>query len=139
MYALYTDDSILARPNKNEVDEIIKLMKKAKLNITDEVEDFLGVNIERRSDGSVKLSQPHLIKQILNDLKMDKQPIKIKDTPAASCKILHKHDDSADFDNLFHYRLVIGKLNYLEKCTRPDILYATHQCARFTENLKVQH
>ena len=56
MYALYTDDSILAGPNKDEVDKINRLMKKAKLNITDEgnVEDFLGVNIERRSDGDRK-------------------------------------------------------------------------------------
>ena len=141
MYALYTDDSILAGPDKGEVDEIINLMKKAKLDITDEgnVEDFLGVNIVRREDGSVKLSQPHLIKQILSDLKMDRQPLKVKDTPAASSKVLHEHSKSVDFDNSFHYRSVIGKLNYLEKCTRPDISYATHQCARFTENPKVQH
>ena len=141
LYALYTDDSILAGPDKGEVDEIIKLMEKANLNITDEgnVEDFLGVNIDRRSDGTVKLSQPHLIKQILHDLKMDKQPLKMKDTPAASSKILCKHGDSDRFDNSFHYRSIIGKLNYLEKCTRPDIAYATHQCARFTENPRVEH
>ena len=141
LYALYTDDSILAGPNKDEVDDIIKLMRKAKLNITDEgnVEDFLGVNIERREDGSIKLSQPHLIKQILCDLKMDGLPVKEKDTPAASSRILLKHEESKEFDNSFHYRSVIGKLNYLEKCTRPDIAYATHQCARFTEKPKVQH
>ena len=34
---------------------------------------------------------------------------------------------------------MIGKLNYLEKCTRPDIAYAAHQCAGFTENPKVEH
>ena len=70
---------------------------------------------------------------------MDKQPLKINDTPAASSKVLHKHSKSIDFDNSFHYQSVIGKLNYLEKCTRTDISYATHQCAQFTENLKVQH
>ena len=141
IYVLYTDDSLLAGPNKNEVDEIIKQMKRAKLDITDEgnIEDFLGVNIERRDDGSVKLSQPHLIKQIISDLKMDAHNLKIKDTPAASSKILSKFPKSQDFDRSFHYRSVIGKLNYLEKCTRPDIAYAAHQCARFTENPKVEH
>ena len=141
LYALYTDDSILAGPDKKEVDEIIDQMRKAKLDITDEgnVEDFLGVNIERRTDGTVKLSQPHLINQILKDLKMDKQPIRSKETPAASSKILSKFPESQAFDNSFHYRSVIGKLNYLEKCTRPDIAYATHQCARFTENPKIEH
>jgi hypothetical protein len=33
---------------------------------------------------------------------------------------------------------IIGKLNYLEKSTRPDIAYAMHQCARFTSNPKVE-
>ena len=141
LYALYTDDSILAGPNKEEVDAVIEQIRRAKLDVTDEgnVEDFLGVNIERRPDGSVKLSQPHLVDQILKDLKMDRQPLKVKETPAASSKILSKHPTSEKFDNSFHYRSVIGKLNYLEKCTRPDISYATHQCARFTENPKVEH
>ncbi len=141
MYALYTDDSILAGPDKGEVDEIISQLKQAKLDITDEgnIEDFLGVNIDRRSDGSVKLSQPHLIKQISNDLKVDCQSLNMKDIPAASSNILSKHPNSKPFDDSFHYRSVIGKLNYLEKCTRPDISYATHQCARFTADPKVEH
>ena len=42
-----------------------------------------------------------------------------------------RNDDGVDHDKSFHYRSVIGKLNYLEKATRPDISFATHQCARF--------
>jgi hypothetical protein len=34
---------------------------------------------------------------------------------------------------------VIGKLNFLEKSTRPDIAYAIHQCARFCEDPKQVH
>ena len=141
LYALYTDDSILAGPVKSEIDDIIQQMKHVNLNITDEgnVEDFLGVNIEQLEDGSVKLSQPHLIEQILKDLKMTDSEVKSKDTPAASSTILRKHESSRPFDDSFHYRSVIGKLNYLEKCTRPDIAYATHQCARFTEDPKMEH
>jgi hypothetical protein len=33
----------------------------------------------------------------------------------------------------------VGNLNYLEKSTRPDIAYTVHQCARFSENPKVEH
>lgn len=141
LYALYTDDSILAGPSKQEVDKIIKQMREIKLDITDEgdVEDFLGVNIEKLPNGKIKLSQPHLIDQILKDLNMSNDNVKIKDTPAASSNILCKYKSSEDFDNSFHYRSVIGKLNYLEKCTRPDIAYAAHQCARFTEAPKVEH
>ncbi len=34
---------------------------------------------------------------------------------------------------------MIGKLNYLEKGSRPDIAYIAHQCARFTVGAKVEH
>ncbi len=43
------------------------------------------------------------------------------------------------FDNSFHYRSVIGKLNYLEKNTRPDISFAIHQCTCFSANPKQSH
>ena len=103
------------------------------------MEDFLGVNIDQKPDGTVHLTQPHLVDQILKDLKFDNGKVKIKDTPAASSKILAKEPLSPPFDNSFHYRSVIGKLNYLEKSTRPDISYAVHQCARFTEEPKIEH
>ena len=64
--------------------------------------------------------------------------VRVKSTPAPSSKILAYQKDSERFDRSFHYRLVIGKLNYLEK-TRPGILYATHQCARFSEDPQKIH
>lgn len=39
----------------------------------------------------------------------------------------------------WHYRSVIGKLNFIEKSTRPDIAYAFHQCARFSNDPKASH
>jgi hypothetical protein len=70
MYVLYTDDSILAGPDKKELDKVVKDMKKAKLDITVEgnLADFLGINITREKDGTLHLSQPHLIKQIMEQL-----------------------------------------------------------------------
>ena len=62
-----------------------------------------------------------------------------KETPAASSRILTRNDDGVDHDKLFHYQSVIGKLNYLEKATRPDISFATHQCARFAAAPKKSH
>jgi hypothetical protein len=141
MYALYTDDSILAGPDVDEINEIISDMRKAKLDITEEgeLEDFLGVNIDRKADGSIHLTQPHLIDQILDDLRLNGDNVTTKKTPASSSRLLSRHSDSAAFDNSFNYRSVIGKLNYLEKSTRSDIAYITHQCARFTTDPKQEH
>ena len=48
-------------------------------------------------------------------------------------------EDGPPFDNSFDYRSVIGKLNFLEKSTRPEIAYAVHQCARFCTTPKKSH
>jgi hypothetical protein len=113
MYVLYTDDSLLAGPNKMEIDTIIKELKeKAKLEITVEgdLADFLGVSIEQRSDGTIHMSQPHLIDQILNDLRLNDNLVKARTTPAASSKLITRHSNSQNFDNSFDYRFMIGKL-----------------------------
>ncbi len=48
IYTLYTDDSILAGPDKAKIQQIIKYLNAAKLGITEEgdLEDFLRVQIE---------------------------------------------------------------------------------------------
>jgi Reverse transcriptase (RNA-dependent DNA polymerase) len=141
MYVLYTDDSVLAGPNRKEIDRVIKDIQKVKLNITVEgdTQDFLGINIDRKEDGSIHLTQPHLIDSIVKELRLDGAQTKIKTTPAKSSVILKRHLDSKDFDGAFDYRSIIGKLNYLEKGSRADIAYITHQCARFAGNPKVEH
>jgi hypothetical protein len=56
VYLLYTDDSILAGHDQREIDQVIKDAKRAKLDITVEgdIQDFLGVNIEKHKDGTVQ-------------------------------------------------------------------------------------
>ena len=34
---------------------------------------------------------------------------------------------------------MVGKLNYLDKGTRPDISYAAHQCVRHSQDPKKSH
>jgi hypothetical protein len=132
IYALYTDDSILAGPDEKKIEQkVIKDLRAADLELTEEgdLQDFLGVRIERKKDGSILLSQPHLIDQILKDLRLDGDNVTTKDTPALSSRLLSRHTKSEAFDKSFDYKSVVGKLNYLEKSTRSDIAYITHQCA----------
>ena len=140
MYALYIDDSILGAPTQMELKAAIDAIQEAKLQITLEgdLADFLGVKIEQKSTNEIIFTQPHLIDDILNDLGL-KHAKEGKETPAASSRILMRNDDGVDHNKSFHYQSVIGKLNYLEKATRPDISFATHQCARFAAAPKKSH
>jgi hypothetical protein len=123
VYVLYINDSILAGPNESELNQIIKDMEKAglKLTVEGDISDFLGVQIERKSDGTIHMVQPHLIDQILEDLRLYGPVIATKNTPAKVGVTLQIHHDSQPFDGHFNYRSVIGKDNYLEKSTRPEI------------------
>ena len=139
IYVLYTDNSILADPSEKDIDQIIKDLRKAKLDLTIEgdLQDFLGVNIEKKTDGTIHLTQPHLIDQILKDLRLDNNRVTTKSTPESSSVLLSRHSTSQPHDDSFNYRSVIGKLNYLKRGTRSDISFITHQCARFTTAPKV--
>ena len=140
MYALNIDDSILGAPTLHELDEAIVTIKDAKLQITLEgdLADFLVVKIERKSPNEIIFTQPHLIDDILHDLGLQHAKDG-KETPAASCRILTRNDNGANHDKSFHYRSIIGKLNYLEKATRPHISFTTHQCAGYVPDPKKSH
>ena len=82
--------------------------------------------------------QPQLIDSIIHDLHL--QPgSNSKSTPSVTSTLLHKDTDSPDMHPEFHYRSIIGKLNFLEKSTRLDISVSVHQCARFSEAPKKSH
>ena len=140
IYILYTDDSIIAGSNKQEIDKTIALIRQAGLDITIEgdIQDFLGINITRQND-TYNLTQPQLINSILRDLHLDNATTKPKDVPMASSRILHRHATSKRFDGSFNYRSVVGKMNYLEKASRPDLSYSVHQCARFSADPSIEH
>ena len=53
--------------------------------------------------------------------------------------MLHNDADGPDMMPDFHFHSVIGKLNFLEKSTRPDISISVHQCTQFTEHPKQCH
>ena len=117
IYVLYTDDSILAGPSEQQIQATIKQMQEIGLQLTIEgdLEDFLGVNIDRTSRGAVHLTQPHLIDSILQDLLLKKGDSNCKETPMKSSTIINKSKDSPEFDQSFNNRSVIGKVNDLEK------------------------
>jgi len=108
--------------------------------VTDEgeIDAYLGVKVRRGQGDSRELTQPHLIQQILDNIGM-KPNSKTKDKAAPSSTILRRDLEGDPFVEKWDYRSVIGKLNFLEKSTRPEIAYAVHQCAHFASNPRQSH
>jgi len=147
----YVDDGIFMAPSQAKIDKCYNLLvneftdaetntvhRKFKMTDEGDLSDYLGVKIERLENGTIKLSQPHLIKQILSDLGFTNDTTS-QPTPASSTKKLSKDIHGQPMDETWHYRSVIGKLNFLEKSTRPDLAYSVHQCARFSSDPKKSH
>ena len=105
IYILYTDDSILACPDKKEIEEIMRQIENADLNITEEgdIRDFLGVNIKTNENGKIELTQPHLVDQILSDIKMDQDEVMVKDILAMISNIFCTDSTGTDFNKSFHH------------------------------------
>jgi len=143
-FLVYVDDGIFCGPDPKAVKQAIQDLTKAGFDIENKgtISDYLGVHVEKLPSGEIKLSQPQLIKQLIQDLEGDLQAMKNNKptaVPALSSRILQRDEEGKPFNRSWHYRAIIGKLNFIEKSTRPDIAYATHQCARFTQDPKESH
>jgi hypothetical protein len=72
VFIVYTDDTILLGADKDEIDLLVKRLRKT-VNIEDQgnLSDYLGIKIKRKPDGTLEWTQPTLTQSILKDLKLD--------------------------------------------------------------------
>ncbi len=144
IFIVYVDDGIFLGRSDEQLTSMIRMLQEMGLRIDDQGHpaDYVGVNIKKLPDGSYVFSQLALIEAILKDLGMSSSH-KIKRIPMSSSKYLHAHIESKPFYECdqfnFNYRSVIGKLNYLAQTSRPDIIFAVHQLARFSADPREDH
>jgi len=137
----WVDDCLIFAKSKELADELItELQSKFSLTEEDDVSAYLGVQVKIDTENdTISLTQPYLIQRIIDALGTAVKDANIKSTPSVYKEILHKDEDGPDRKQSWNYRSVIGMLNYLAASTRPDILFAVHQCARFSSNPKLIH
>ena len=118
VFVFYVDDGIFMSSDKNFIDKAIKNLMVVGLKIEEQGYplDYVGVNIKKNEDRSIKLSQPALIQSIIKDVQLGPRA-SLKPVLAPSTKIFQHTLGSKDFDNRFHYRSAIGKPNYLAGLT----------------------
>lgn len=137
LFCLYVDDAICLTPDKAEADKLIKDLERRGYILTDEgsLSAYLGIQVDRLEGNRISMKQPAFIDRIIAQCGL--KDSRMHDTPADA--ILHRDKDGPPRKNEFHYRSLIGQLNYLAATTRPDIQFAVHQCARFCEDPKLSH
>jgi hypothetical protein len=121
-------------------------MKGAGLDLTVEgdISDFLGVKISRQPDGTIHLTQPHLIDQIIADLWLDRHDsvLSTKITPAADREPAPQAMHIVrGFRRALQVSLGHRKVELSGEDTPPrhEISCAVHQCARFSGTPKKEN
>jgi len=139
MFMVYVDDGIFIGSDDYQLREAIKQLQDLNLKIEDQGHpaDYVGVNIRKLKDGSYEFTQRALIDSIIKDVGLVDS--KTKPVPAKVALQLHAFKDDPPFDQSFDYRSAVGKLNYLAQTTRPDIMYATHQVAKYSSDPRKTH
>ena len=135
---IYVDDCCVISKNEKSIEDTLNQLRE-RYTITDEgnMEEYLGIQLEHTAS-TIRMSQPLLIKRIIDAIPgMSKaHPVK---TPAVPSVILTKDVNGPERREKWHYRSVIGMLNFLVNSTHPELAYAVHQCARFCNNPKLSH
>lgn len=131
LIALYVDDGLIAANDQHDSEMFIKeLRAKFKISVG-EVSCFLGLEIERRSDNSITVSQKGYAGKILQRFGFDEcKPVA---TPMLKDSGTHQKPEDTTSPN-FPYRQAVGALMYLMVGTRPDIAYSVGFLSRSLEN-----
>jgi hypothetical protein len=134
IFMVYMDDCIFLGNNDAQLQQVIKEIQDLGLNIEDQDHpaDYVGVSIKKLHNGSYEFTQRALINAIINDIGLNDS--RTKPVPAKVSLRLHAFKDEPTFDLNFNYRSVVGKLNFLIQTTRPDIMYAIHQIAKYSSD-----
>ncbi len=94
---IYVDDVICFSPKSELIDEFVASMKEEEpqkyvLEDLGDVTSYLGLKVKRDKAGTINLTQPHLIDNIITSAGFERQAINPVATPA--CEVLKKFPDS---------------------------------------------
>ena len=132
---IYVDDIIFGSTSETLCKDFETVMKQRfEMSSLGEMTMFLGLQIRQDSSG-ILLHQGKYVTDMLE--KFGYQDSKEAATPMAERPLLHSDPDGEPVDQT-HYRSMIGSLMYLT-ASRPDILFAVCQCARYQANPKNSH
>jgi Reverse transcriptase (RNA-dependent DNA polymerase) len=140
MACVYVDDLILAFKHAYEKEKFFQFMKDKYFDLTigDTLDAFLGIKFEALpQDKGFNLTQPALIQKIIDATGMNTS--NPSPTPTTPNQPLAKDPEGEPMDERWSYPSIIGMLLYLSNNSRPDLVFAVSQVARFTHDPKQSH
>jgi hypothetical protein len=136
---VYVDDALLVYRDQSAVDDLTKRMEDEKMlfNVESDVAGYLGVLIDRHTDGTIIMCQSGLANHIIEALHLDDASCASTDTPCTA--FLPIDEAGTPATGLYNYASIVGMLSYLQGHSRIDISLAVSQVARFVHSPKQSH
>jgi len=133
---IYVDDIILTGSSATLLQQLISQLNAIfALKQLGDLEYFLGIEVKTLNSQSLLLTQAKYIRDLLS--KTDMEGCKLVASPMTAGSKLSR-DGSCLLTNPFHYRSVVGALQYLT-ITRPDITFAVNKVCQFMANPREDH
>lgn len=135
LVALYVDDGLVASNDPQLKQEFMNSLANEFKITSKPATYFLGLEINKNEDGSLKISQPAYTRRLLKRFKMsDCKPVSTPIIKGGKTQESGKAVSREDSTKVFPYREVVGALMYLMTGTRPDIAFAVGKVSRTLEN-----
>jgi hypothetical protein len=139
---LYVDDALIAGSDLEAVLAVKELLMQAfEARDLGEAKVFLGMTIDYDRDaGTLKLSQESNVQQLLAKYRMQHVNTRaIPLSPGTDLSGAGKDEKRLDDTSKHEYMSLVGSLNYLAVCTRPDISFAVGALSRHLNEPTARH
>ena len=136
MVLAYVDDIVVAAKTTLEIQTVLDgLQKRWKMTELGEISHILGLKVTRnRKAKKIWLTQPAYIERLIE--RFPGHPTRKRTTPLGS---KGNADNAGDLVPLSRFQEIVGCLQWIATCTRPDISFAASYLARYTAEPRETH
>jgi hypothetical protein len=128
MFTVHVDDFACASSSTYMTNRLLQVLRTRYTITTDaSLESYLGINIQYNSDGSMLLTQPRRIDELIDAYGAEYAGMPSPSVPMSTLFSDTDQDNSPRYDYTL-YMSLLGKLIHIIK-TRPDIAYAVNRLA----------
>jgi hypothetical protein len=136
--AVYVDDLLFVGPDRNLIGRHLDTLEtEYGIKRLGDANFILGIQVIRRSDGTIALSQRQYLEDVLTRFGM--RNAKPASTPLVPNTVLEPGLVKPDEATSRRYRQLIGSLTYAMTGTRPDLAFAVGYLGRFSEKPTSEH
>ena len=136
---IHVDDLMIFARTQEDIDKIKQALK-TEFSIKEfgKLKYYLGIEVHRdRLSKTIRMNQRSYIKCLTERFGVDS--CKDVNTPSNESEKLSKLDPSEECINKWPYLELIGALMYIATCTRPDVMHAVGEAAKYCERHGKMH